>query len=150
MKVLVSLLPIRFVSASIPSFHRHFYPEQGLLEYELMPSPLTDLSFNMNNNPIGSLMFFMLIIKPPPERIHYTFFTPSFHDQFYHIMSPKKMIIRHGKLDLQCLHIHAKGRRWIIFSHGSSIMRSSFSLQSWSDSFNRSILSEMFLFCVGG
>ena len=42
-----------------------------------------DLSFVINNNPIDSPTFFMLMVEPPPKKIPYTFLTSSFHYQFY-------------------------------------------------------------------
>ena len=49
---LVSRLPINFVSASYPSYHKHFYLEYGPLEYDLAPPYSTGLSFAINSNPM--------------------------------------------------------------------------------------------------
>ena len=66
---LVSLLPVKFESASYPSYHKIFYPEYGLAEYDLSPSPPFDLSFAMESNPVDSPTFFMLMIEPAPKKI---------------------------------------------------------------------------------
>ena len=65
-------------------------------------------------------------------------------------MSPRKIILCHGKFDSQISHIHVKGKMWTIFSHRGSIMRGMFCLQSRSNLFDQRILSEMLLFFVGG
>ena len=80
---LVSLRHVKFISTSFPSYHKRFYPEYGPLEYDLTPSNSSDLSFVINSNPIEPPIFFMLMIKPWSEKISYTFFTPSFHYQFF-------------------------------------------------------------------
>ena len=80
---LISHLPIKFISSSFPSYHKCFYLEYGPSEYDLAPSHLMVLSFTKNSNPIDSPTFFMLMVKPPPKKIPYSFFTPSFHYQFY-------------------------------------------------------------------
>ena len=81
MEDLVSLLPVKFESASYPSYHKIFYPEYGLAEYDLSPSPPCDLSFAMQSNPVDSPTFFMLMIEPAAKKIPFTFFMPSFHYQ---------------------------------------------------------------------
>ena len=76
-------MPIRFVASSVPSYHKRFYSEYGPAEYELVPSPSMDLSFAMRSNPIDSLSFFMLMVKPTPKKVSHTFFTSSFHYQHF-------------------------------------------------------------------
>ena len=78
---LIPYVPTKFVSPYVPSYHRRFYPEYGLAEYETAPSPPLELSFTMGSNPIDSPIFFMLMIAPAPKRVPYTFFMPSFHYQ---------------------------------------------------------------------
>ena len=91
MKDLISHLPIKFISDSFPSYHKRFYLEYGPSEYDLAPSHSTDLSFAINSNPIDSLTFFMLMVEPPPKKIPYTFFAPSFHYQFYPDDEPEEI-----------------------------------------------------------
>ena len=42
---LIPYVPTKFISPYVPSYHRHFYPEHGLAEYETAPSPPLELSF---------------------------------------------------------------------------------------------------------
>ena len=55
-----------------PSYHKRFYQEYGLLEYELSLPPPEDLSFTLNSNPVNSPSFFMLMIEPPPEKVQFS------------------------------------------------------------------------------
>ena len=84
----VSLLPIKFISTSFLSNHKHFYPEYGLTEYDLLPYSPMDLSFAVNSNPMDSPTFFMLMVEPAPKKIPLTFFIPSFHYQQYSDKEP--------------------------------------------------------------
>ena len=78
---LIPYVPTKFISPHVPLYHRRFYPEYGLAEYETIPSSLLELSFAMRSNPIDLPTFFMLIIEPAPKKVPYTFFVPSFHYQ---------------------------------------------------------------------
>ena len=88
---LISEPPTKFVSPCVPSYHRRFYPEHGLAEYETAPSPSLDLSFAIRSNPVDSPNFFMMMIEPAPKKIPYTFFAPSFHYQQFPDVDPPEM-----------------------------------------------------------
>lgn len=66
--------PMKFVSASsLSSYYVH----------DLLSGSSMDLSFALKSNPVDSPVFFMLMIEPALAKTQYTFFTPSFHRQFY-------------------------------------------------------------------
>ena len=66
---MIDRMKIKFIpSISTLSFHCQHYPEHGLAEYNILPLPLSDLSFTWNSNLINSPSFFILMIEPPLER----------------------------------------------------------------------------------
>ena len=81
---------VQYISRTIPSYHKRLYLECGPTEYKLLPSSLSNLMFIKGRNPTDSLIYFMLMIEPPPEKTHFTFFFPSFHHQFYPDEEPKE------------------------------------------------------------
>ena len=87
---LINRPPIKFILASFPPYHKGFYPDYGPSEYELAPSPSSDISFTINSNPIDSPTFFMMMVEPSLKKVPYTFFAPSFHYQFYLDDEPKE------------------------------------------------------------
>ncbi len=88
---LTSLVPMNFISPYVPSYHRRFFPEYGLAEYETAPSPPLEISFAARSSPIDSPIFFMLMIEPAPKKVPYTFFTPSFHYQQFSDQDPPEV-----------------------------------------------------------
>ena len=104
-------MPTKFILPHVPSYHRRFYPEYGLSEYETAPSPPVELSFTIRSNPIDSPTFFMMMIEPAPKKVPYTFFMPSFHHQQFPDEDPSGADEIEGSASSSWKH------RLVVFTH---------------------------------